>query len=108
MNEIDEKNIIDQNLVNFKDEDLSEIKNFCLKNLMSIYLPTRTEKSNETKQIILKDSINNLDAIFNIESSLNGIHSLENIIRAFYSIGSINTTERRPKDCVSIKFIPII
>ena len=66
------KDITDAFYSNFTDilsSSLSEIKNFCLKNLMSIYLPTRTEKSNEMKNIILKDSINNLDATFNIESS---------------------------------------
>ena len=90
MNEVDESNILDKNLTNFKNAELAEIKIFLEKNLISIYIPTRVEQSCETKNYILKDSINNLDAIFNLENSLSGIHSFKNVIRAFYSIGSIN------------------
>ena len=90
MNEVDESNILDKNLTNFKSSELSEIRIFLEKNLISIYIPTRVEQSSENKNYILKDSINNLDAIFNLENSLSGIHSLKNVIRAFYSIGSIN------------------
>ena len=90
MNEIDESNIFDKNLINFKNSELAELKIFLEKNLISIYIPTRVEQSSENKNYILKDSINNLDAILNVENSLSGIHSLKNVIRAFYSIGSIN------------------
>jgi len=90
MNEIDESNILDKKLTNFKSSELAEIKIFLEKNLISIYIPTRVEQSSENKNYILKDSINNLDAIFNLNNSLSGIHSFKNVIRAFYSIGSIN------------------
>ena len=90
MNEIDESNILDKKLTNFKSSELAEIKIFLEKNLISIYIPTRVEQSSENKNNILKDSINNLNAIFNLENSLSGIHSFKNVIRAFYSIGSIN------------------
>ena len=60
------------------------------KNLISIYIPTRYEKSEENKNIYLKDGINGLDAKLNIKNPLSWIHSLEKTIQAFYSIGSIN------------------
>ena len=90
MNEIDEKNITDKYIINYKDSDLQEIKNFIEKNLISIYLPTRTQLSEENNNIYLKDCINGLDAILNIDSSFSGVHSLEETIKAFYSIGTIN------------------
>ena len=92
MNDIDEKNIYDKNIINYKNTDLTEIKSFFQKNLISIYIPTRWEKSEENKNIYLKDSINGLDAKLNINinNSLSGIHSLEKTIKAFYLIGSIN------------------
>ena len=89
-NDIDEKNITDKNILSYKDSDLPEIKDFIENNLISIYIPTRNEKSEKTNNIYLRDSISNLDAILNIDSTLNGIHSQEKTIKAFYSIGSIN------------------
>ena len=90
MNEIDEKNIYDKNLINYKETDLQEIKNFIEKNLISIYLPTRTELFEENNKIYLKDCISDLDALLNIDSSFSGIHSIDKTIKAFYSIGTIN------------------
>ena len=90
MNDIDVKNIADKNILNYKGSDLDEIKSFVEKNLISIYIPTRTENSGENKNIILKDSINDLDATLNKNSYLSGIHSHDRVIKAFYSIGSIN------------------
>ena len=92
MNYIDEKKIYDKKIINYKETDLTEIKNFFQKNLISIYIPTRYEKSEENKNIYLKDSINGLDAKLNVNrnNSLSGIHSLEKTIKVFYSIGSTN------------------
>ena len=89
-NDIDEKNITDKNIISYKCSDLPEIKQFLEKNLISIYLPPRYEKLVKNKNIYLKDCINGLDAILNIDSSLSGIHSLEKTIKAFYTVGSIN------------------
>ena len=90
MKDVDEQNIGDKNITNFKDSALNEIKNFLEKNLISIYIPIRTEKSEEIKNIILKDSINDLDAIFNITTNFSGIHSHEKVFKAFFNIGTIN------------------
>jgi hypothetical protein len=90
MNDIDQNNIKDKYIHDYKGSDLSEIKTFVEKNLISIYIPIRYEKSLDNNSIYLKDSINGLDGIFIIDSTLSGIHSLEKTIKAFYSIGSIN------------------
>ena len=90
MNEIDENNIKDKNIHDYKESDLTEIKTFVEKNLISIYIPIRYEKSFDSPVIYIKDSINGLDGDLNIDSPLSGIHSLEKTIKAFYNIGSIN------------------
>ena len=90
MKDIDDQNNGDKTLTNCKDSALNEIKIFLEKNLISIYIPTRTENAVENKNIILKDSINDLDAIFNINSYCSGIHSHDKVIKAFYNIGTIN------------------
>ena len=104
-----EQNIID-NIISNKKYDkihLADIKEFTEK-ILAIYIPSRFEVPNELgsknvkkcEKIILKDSINNLDAIFNkIKSNeegnkkisnLNGIHLFNRIIDDFDNIGGLN------------------
>ena len=88
---VDENYITDKNLIKLKDKDISEFKNFYIHNLISIYMPNRNESSKEEKNIILSDSINNLDAILtHNEETKSGIHNLSKAIQAFYDLGSIN------------------
>ena len=77
----------------------NDIKEFLEKDLISIYMPNRLilpdSQSNKTyqnsNQIILKDSINNLDAEFNINSpGLNGVHILYRFTEDFNPLGGIN------------------
>ena len=77
----------------------NEFKDFLNHNLISIYMPTRVDipsqiedrSSSNTFQIILKDSINNLDAEFSIRSpSLNGVHTYSIKNDDFSKFGGIN------------------
>ena len=85
----------------------NDIKEFYEKNLISIYMPNRfimpENQSHRTgkisNRIILKDSINNLDAEFNINSlnsNLNGIHTYEKFSDYITPFGGLN------------QFLPII
>ena len=96
---IDEKNIKE---LNFSIKDKSgenEIKEFLEKNLIAIYIPHRVmlPENQENKsyrncnQIILKDSISNLDADFYINSpGLNGVHILNKFSEDFSPLGGLN------------------
>ena len=77
----------------------NDIKEFLEKDLISIYMPNRfilsDSQSNKSyqnsNQIILKDSINNLDAEFNISSpGLNGVHLLYRFNEDFSPLGGLN------------------
>ena len=94
------KEEIDSSLINCYNVtySLSDIKDF-LEKLIAIYIPTRVivPKNNydktilDSQKLILKDSINNLDAEFNIRSpTLNGVHIYSRIIDDFKIIGGIN------------------
>ena len=110
-----DQNVI-ENALSLKIQDktpINDIKEFMDK-ILAIYIPTRFEIPNDlgiknllnTPKIILKDSINNLDAIFNrseiIEeenetiSNLNGLHLFKNLFDDLSIIGGLN------------HFIPII
>ena len=90
-NNVDDNYVTDKNLIKLKGKDISDFKNFYYNNLISIYIPSRYELSEDSKKIILLDSINHLDAIFNYNSfSKSGIHTLSKAIQAFYDFGSIN------------------
>ena len=97
LEEQDELNILDEeqkiNINNFKD--------FVNNSLISIYIPTRFDipqisEYNEymlsnAPELILKDSINNLDAKFQTtKPCLNGVHIYSKIQYDFGIIGSIN------------------
>ena len=88
---VDESFVYDKNFTKLKDKDLSEFKSFYSHNLISMYLPDRYEFSQDEKNIILFDSINNLNAILNFNSRTKcGMHNLSKAIKAFYDFGSIN------------------
>ena len=105
-----EQNNIDNAFSNGGVQDkipLNDIKDF-LEKILAIYIPSRYEISNElgsknrqnAPKIILKDSINNLDAIFTKSNSpeeesekvsnLNGIHTYNRIIEDYNNIGGLN------------------
>ena len=100
------KDQVDQNIltnnIKIKKEvkiNVNEFKDFLNHNLISIYMPTRVDipsqiedrSSSNTFQIILKDSINNLDAEFSIRSpSLNGVHTYSIKNDDFSKFGGIN------------------
>ena len=98
---------VEQNYLNniFKNSSLDkiplvDISQFYEK-IIAIYTPNRFEfNSNNKENIILKDSINGLDAVFenkkNKNSDLNGIHIYNNPIKDFNALGDLNI------------FIPII
>ena len=89
---LDENFIRDKNLIKFKEKDISEFKNFYINNLISIYIPSRNEFSENSKSIILFDLINGLNATlsFNNKSKI-GIYCLSSrTLNAFYDLGSIN------------------
>ena len=96
---IDEKIIKEINFP-FKDKSgENDIKEFLEKNLISIYMPNRIVPSdnqiNKTFQtsnkLILKDSINYLDAEFNINSQcLNGVHIFSRFYEDFTPYGGLN------------------
>ena len=110
---IEEKNIFDDTINNLYEESLNELQKFINYNLLSIYIPTRTyinsyletkkeEKKSidiEIKEIILVDSINNLNAILensNLYPNLTysrsgGVHLVSNILNNFsIDFGGIN------------------
>ena len=75
---------------------LTDIEEFFDK-IISVYIPSRNELINS--EIVLKDSISGLDAVFNIKnknSDLNGIHLYKSLIEDFNYMGGLN------------HFIPII
>ena len=78
---------------------LNDIKEFYEK-IIAIYTPNRHEINNNNGNIILKDSISGLDAIFNNiqnkDSNMNGIHLYNNCIEDFNNLGGLN------------QFIPIL
>ena len=66
---------------------LNDIKEIYDK-IISIYTPFRHEKIND--EIILIDSISNLDVVFNIKNNLNGIHIYNPSLEDFNNIGGLN------------------
>ena len=77
----------------------SDIREFLENNLISIYMPNRimlpNSQSNKSyknsNKLILKDSINDLDAEFNISSpGLSGVHILSRFSESFSPIGGLN------------------
>ena len=96
-----DQNYIDNILKNFSNEKISleDIKDLYDK-IIAIYTPNRFELDNTNENIILKDSISGLDAMFNYKknknSDLNGIHLFNNIFEDFNSLGGLN------------QFIPIL
>ena len=100
-------NIKERNSKESKVQVNDEIKDFYEKNLISIYMPNRfiiPENQNQktdkiSNRIILKDSINNFDAEFNINSwnsNLNGIHIYKKFSDYISPFGGLN------------QFLPII
>ena len=112
-NNVDEKNIFDNTIKNLSEQNLQKLKQFIDKNLKSIYIPTRTfilsnlttkiegteSKEEETREILLIDSIFNFNAYFknnklydNLSYSRSGgVHCLKNIFQDFsMDIGGIN------------------
>ena len=112
-NNIEEKNIFDNTIKNLSEESLSELKKFIKYNLISIYIPTRTyinfyldtkiegtkSRDIEIREIVLVDSINNLNATLktsnlyqNLDYSRNGgVHIVSNILNDFsIDFGGIN------------------
>ena len=106
---VEEKNILDNTIKNLSDQNLNELKDFIKFNLLSIYMPTRSflntnpkiknNESQEINNIILIDSVNNLNAYLNnpnlynnsIFSRNGGVHILSNILQDFsIDIGGIN------------------
>ena len=88
------KDDIDQtslnNLIKNKKEDktpLNDIREFYEK-IISLYTASRNEITNY--EIILKDSISGLDAIFKNKNNLNGIHICNNSYEDFNDIGGLN------------------
>ena len=94
------------NVVSSKNPDkiaLADIKDF-LEKIVAIYTPSRIEIPNDlgakniqnAPKVILKDSINNLDAIFNKElendknTNLNGIHIFNRLVDDLNNIGGLN------------------
>ena len=96
-----DQNYIDNILKNFSNEKISleDIKDLYDK-IIAIYTPYRFELDNTNENIILKDSISGLDALFNYKnnknSDLNGIHLFNNIFEDFNALGGLN------------QFIPIL
>ena len=66
---------------------LTDIKDFYDK-IISIYTPFRHERKND--EIILRDSISNLDVGFNTKNNLNGIHIFNPLLEDFNNIGGLN------------------
>ena len=106
-NNMEEKNVKESKAHTNDKLNENDIKDFYEKNLISIYMPNRfilpENQSQRTdkivSRIILKDSINNLDAEFNINSlnsNLNGIHIYEKFSDYITPFGGLN------------QFLPII
>ena len=79
----------------WEESDIKEMKDFLENNLISIYLPNRymllEGNDNKSKTIILKDSINGIDAEFYTESpELNGIHLFKRFSEDFEPFGGLN------------------
>ena len=76
------------------ENDIKEIKNFLDNYLIAIYIPNRfilQEKNEKEKIILLKDSINNIDAEFITNSpNLNGIHLFKKISTDISCFGGLN------------------
>ena len=96
-----ESNILD-NIIKINEEkvNINDIRDFLNNSLISIYMPTRVDipSKNEEKSLInsyhliLRDSINNLDADFTTKNSgLNGVHTFSKIKDDFSIIGGINS-----------------
>ena len=94
------KDEVDQNIdilfknIQIKDKDkipANDIKDF-LDKIVAIYTPSRMEYNTNNGNIILKDSINSLDAIFytNKSSNLNGVHIYDNLMNDFNIVGGLN------------------
>ncbi len=90
---------IEQNDVKKKDEKLKDFSDFLKNKLISMYIPTRVDIPSQfgertlsnTPQLILRDSINNLDAEFSTKTpSLNGVHIYSRINNDFSKLGGIN------------------
>ena len=98
--QIDQNNL--QNNFSTYDEkkiNLNEFRDFLNNNLIAIYLPTRVDLPSQCKnrplsntpQLILRDSINNLDAEFSTKyPPLNGVHTYSRINDDFSKIDGIN------------------
>ena len=98
-NKVDDKIIKELNLPIKDKSGEKDIKEFLEKNLISIYMPNRiilpdnqiNKSYKNSNQIILKDSINNLDAEFNINSpNLNGVHIHKRYTEDFNPFGGLN------------------
>ena len=96
-----EPNILANNMIiNMEQKiNVNDFKDFFNNNLIAIYMPTRVDIPSQFEertllnapQLILRDSINNLDAEFNIRSPcLNGVHSYSRINDDFGPIGGLN------------------
>jgi len=76
------------------ENDIKEIKDFLENNLISIYLPNRSmtlENKEESKIIILNDSINGIDAEFTTKSpQLNDVHLFKTFSEDFQPFGGLN------------------
>ena len=95
-----DSNVLD-NIIKINEDkiNINDIKDFLNNNLISIYMPTRVDipSKNEEKSLInsyhliLRDSINNLDADFTTKNcGLNGVHTFSKIKDDFGKIGGIN------------------
>ena len=102
-----EQSIIDNALKTQDKTPLNDIKDF-LEKIIAIYIPSRIEIPNNlgyknyqnSPQIILKDSINNLDAIFiknnidesenNTTSNLNGVNIFSRLVDDLNNLGGLN------------------
>ena len=77
-----------------EENDIKEIKDFLENYLISIYLPDRymlSESNENYKLIILKDSINGIDAEFYTKSPiLNGIHLFKRFSEDFEALCGLN------------------
>ena len=88
---VDETHLTDKVLTKLKDSDISEFKSFYSYNLLSLYMPDRYQLSPDEKNIVLIDTINNINATLNFNDEKKcGVHTLSKTIQAFYDLGSIN------------------
>ena len=96
-----EHNILSNNLKKNDEQKINpnDFKDFLNNNLISIYMPTRVDINPQyedktifnSPSLILRDSINNLDAEFTIRTPcLNGVHTYSRINDDFSILGGLN------------------